>query len=187
MPEEPITPVERLVELTLLAPLGLALTARDHLPELVARGRKQVDAQLSLARMMGQYAVKQGEKDLRVRMAEVTETLRGLGVLPEPGPVPSTHATPSAPTPAPSSRATTAPSNGHAAVPDASTDAPPATRSQAELAIPGYDTLAASQVVQRLAGLAPDELEAVRAYESGTRGRRTILSKVAQLQSDPST
>jgi hypothetical protein len=37
--------------------------------------------------------------------------------------------------------------------------------------------------VQRLAGLSPDELEAVRAYETATRGRKTILSRVAQLQS----
>jgi hypothetical protein len=49
------------------------------------------------------------------------------------------------------------------------------------LAIPGYDTLAASQVVQRLSSLEPDELEAVRRYELGTRGRRTILHRVAQL------
>ena len=47
------------------------------------------------------------------------------------------------------------------------------------LAIPGYDSLAASQVVQRLAGLAADELAAVGAYESAHRGRRTILTRVA--------
>ena len=52
----------------------------------------------------------------------------------------------------------------------------------AELAIPGYDSLSASQVVQRLAGLAPPELEAVRTYEAAGRGRRTILTKIAQLQ-----
>lgn len=50
------------------------------------------------------------------------------------------------------------------------------------LAIPGYDALSASQVVQRLAGLATDELEAVRTYEAATRGRRTILNRIAQLQ-----
>jgi hypothetical protein len=37
--------------------------------------------------------------------------------------------------------------------------------------------------VQRLAGLSAEELEDVRDYEAGTRGRRTILSKIAQLQS----
>ena len=50
------------------------------------------------------------------------------------------------------------------------------------LAIPDYDSLAASQVVPRLAGLEPDELEAVRQYEAAHRARRTILSRVAQLQ-----
>ena len=54
----------------------------------------------------------------------------------------------------------------------------------ADLAIPGYDVLSASQVVQRLAGLADDELEAVRAYESSHRGRKTILGRISQLQSE---
>jgi hypothetical protein len=52
------------------------------------------------------------------------------------------------------------------------------------LAIPGYDTLAASQVVQRLSSLRPDELDAVRRYEIATRGRRTILHRIAQLAAD---
>ena len=49
------------------------------------------------------------------------------------------------------------------------------------LAIPGFDTLSASQVVHRLDGLSRSELVATRAYESATRGRRTILSRVDQL------
>ena len=59
--------------------------------------------------------------------------------------------------------------------------APP--RPTADLAIPGYDTLSASQVVQRLSGLSEGELEAVRVYEEAGRHRKTILTKVAQLQS----
>jgi len=51
-----------------------------------------------------------------------------------------------------------------------------------DLAIPGYDALSASQVVQRLAGLADDELEAVREYETAHRGRKTILGRISQLQ-----
>jgi hypothetical protein len=51
-----------------------------------------------------------------------------------------------------------------------------------ELAIPAYDSLAASQVVQRLEGLTAAELEAVRRYEVAHRSRKTILGKVAQLQ-----
>ena len=49
------------------------------------------------------------------------------------------------------------------------------------LAIPGYDALSASQVVERLAGLSGDELAAVREYETGHRRRRTILGKIEQL------
>ena len=51
----------------------------------------------------------------------------------------------------------------------------------ATLSIPGFDALSASQVVQRLDGLNRSELVSVRAYESSTRGRRTILSRVDQL------
>lgn len=49
------------------------------------------------------------------------------------------------------------------------------------LAIPGYDSLAASQVVPRLTTLGPDELGAIGSYEQANRGRRTILNRVTQL------
>jgi hypothetical protein len=51
----------------------------------------------------------------------------------------------------------------------------------AGLPIPGYDALSASQVVERLVGLAPDELDAVHEYEAAHRQRRTILGKIEQL------
>lgn len=51
-----------------------------------------------------------------------------------------------------------------------------------DLPIPGYDSLAASQVVQRLPGLSPEELEAVRDYEAAGRNRKTVLLRVAQLR-----
>jgi hypothetical protein len=50
------------------------------------------------------------------------------------------------------------------------------------LAIPGYDSLAASQVAPRLAGLSAEELAAVSAYETAHRARRTILTRIRQLQ-----
>lgn len=51
-----------------------------------------------------------------------------------------------------------------------------------DLAIPSYDELAASQVIPLLEGLRSDELEAVRRHEAAGRGRRTVLSRIAQLQ-----
>jgi hypothetical protein len=52
------------------------------------------------------------------------------------------------------------------------------------LAIPGYDSLAASQVVPRLAGLTSEELAAVGDYEAAHRRRTTILTRIRQLQGD---
>ena len=52
-----------------------------------------------------------------------------------------------------------------------------------ELAIPDYDLLAASQVVKRLDALDADQLDAIRRHEEAGRGRRTILHKIARLQS----
>ena len=57
-----------------------------------------------------------------------------------------------------------------------------ARRPEPPQAIPDYDALAASQVVPRLQGLDREELSAVERYEAATRGRRTILNRVAQLQ-----
>ncbi len=171
--DEKKSPVDAAIELFVFAPLGLMMTARENLPDLIAKGRTQMTGQVAMAKMMGQYAVKEGEKDLRKRVEGVAETLSALGVLPEPNPTPSTPPAPAKKAPV----AASAPSSNGSAV------KPPTTHQSSDLSIPGYDTLSASQVVQRLAGLTVDELEAVRDYEAGTRGRRTILSKIAQLES----
>ena len=54
----------------------------------------------------------------------------------------------------------------------------------AGLPIVEYDLLAASQVVERLNGCSPAELEAVRVHELSNRHRRTILNRIDQLLSD---
>lgn len=106
-----------------------------------------------------------------------------------PAPVPAAAKSPSA-TKAPGKP--TAKAHAKAAVVDGAEAAatasetpvaePPAVEASS-LAIPDYDGLSASHVVNRLAGLSSDELEAVRRYEALNRGRKTILSKIAQLQS----
>jgi len=62
--------------------------------------------------------------------------------------------------------------------------AAPTTPSAEALLLPinNYDTLSASQIVPRLAGLRSDELALVQAYEDSHRRRRTILGRIAQLQ-----
>ena len=192
-------PADRAIELFVFAPLGLALSARELLPELVERGRQQVSGQVSMARMIGQFAVKQGsieaEKAFERARASAQSTLEQLGVLPDEAPArPSATAaptsatgtapaTPATVTPPPSPASTGGAGGAPAATPVADTTVAPGVGEPAgELAIPDYDSLSASQVLPRLSGLSPSELEAVRAHEATHRGRKTILSKVAQLQ-----
>ena len=183
--DEKKSPVDAALELLVFAPLGLMMTARENLPDLIAKGRQQVTGQVAMAKMMGQYAVKEGEKDLRKRVEGVAETLSALGVLPDTSATPTPLTTPppaTSPTPAASAPAASTPAASNGSTPKPAPKRT-TTRTSSELSIPGYDTLSASQVVQRLAGLTVDELEAVRDYEAGTRGRRTILSKITQLES----
>lgn len=178
------SPLDRVVELFVYAPVGLALSARDLVPGLVERGRRQVDPQVGVARMVGQMAVSQGrsqaEKALEHAVASAQATLEQLGVLDhsEPSPDPEASSTPATSPPPPPP-----PSDGPIVAPPA----PPVPRTgngpaAAGLAIPDYDSLSASQVLPRLSSLSNDELEAVRAYEHAHRGRKTILNKIAQLQ-----
>jgi len=73
-----------------------------------------------------------------------------------------------------------APVADHAVATAAPTNTKPAPE-VADLPIPDYDELSASQVIERLEGLDPASLEAIRAYEASHRGRNTILGKIAQL------
>jgi len=187
VPEEK-NPVDQVLDLVVFAPLGLAMTARTQLPEMVAKGRSQVENQLTMARFIGQFAVKQGKGELEKRVKAYTDR-------PPPGEAGPTSAEADAePEPEhavdvtlpvtvlaePAAEPTAEP----AAEPTADPAAEPAAAAPrpADLAIPGYDALSASQVVQRLAGLAAEELEQVRRYEAATRGRKTVLTKISQLQ-----
>lgn len=169
MSDDQKSPVDQALDLFVFAPIGLLSMAREQLPSLVERGRQRLGNQMVVARMMGEYAVKQGREDAEKAVRDVVDRMS------PPAPAPVVR-----PEPAPAAPATNGSSPAPASGP---TEAPTAPRPDAgHLAIPGYDTLSASQVVPRLAGLAPAELEEVRAYEASTRGRRTILNKVAQIQ-----
>ena len=78
----------------------------------------------------------------------------------------------------------------HAAVATpAMADAPDArdatARHAADLAIAGYEDLAASHIVARLDGLDRDDLAAIRRFELAHRGRRTVVGKIDQLLAQP--
>ncbi len=189
---------ERPLEALVFAPLGFVLEARQMYPRFVDRGRNQI----LLARLVGRYATRQamttaGEV-LERNAGPATDVLRLVGIVP---PVEDGVDGPPAGAGADEvdrrddghggDDAGATPPDLLAVVPDALADgardgAEPlvdvVVPDPASLAIPDYDSLAASQVVPRLDALDDDELEAVRCYESGVRGRKTILAKIAQLQ-----
>jgi hypothetical protein len=159
------TPVEQAfdqaVDVFVHAPIGLIFDGPASLPKLIKAGRNQVTS----ARMIGQFAVQQGQTEATKALARLQEQAAGiLGLI---------GGSPSAPAPQAPQTARRAPAPVVTPEPELLADG---------LAIPDYDSLSASQVVSRLAGLGPAELDAVRAYEAAKRGRKTILNKIAQLQ-----
>jgi hypothetical protein len=174
------TPIDQLVEgvadLFVYAPIGLFFEGPSLLPRLARQGRVHANN----ARLFGQFAVKHGEAEVRRRVGEVEQQAVGwlklLGLVPGEGAdraaAPTGAAGPAAPEATVVTRLEPASGNGEG----------PGAPDVVDLAIPDYDSLSASQVVTRLDGLGPDELEAIRSYEAAHRGRKTILNKVAQLQ-----
>jgi hypothetical protein len=175
---------ERAKELLVYGPIGLALFVRDSAPQFmrmfVARGRTELEqrkrtvgAQIDQVRTMGETAAADGGPEvLRVLSTgiaalreKVEEALQALGVkTDEAAESPATATTRNVrddePTRAPSAHA----------------------GETADLAIPGYDDLSASQIVDRLDGLSPADLDAIRAHEESRRARNTILGKIEQLR-----
>ena len=157
-----------LADLFVYAPIGAAASVVELVPKLARRGRRRV----AIARVIGQVAVVKGQEKVGQLLDQFLES-------------------PSDESPATATAA--APITTSLPDPDVDPDVEESivvrrihptydSNEAALLAIPDYDSLSASQVVPRLAGLEPDELEAVRQYEAAHRARRTILSRVAQLQ-----
>jgi hypothetical protein len=188
------SPLDQALDVVLYAPVGLVVSAGEELPRWIERGRAQVSGQIGMARLVGRFAVAQGQREAGKAVRQAAQLLADLGVIPERADTEPPPAEPaSGPAGAPAGVAeliddAELPVTGDVVVdgatavgghPRPATATPPGH----SLAIPGYDALSASQVVQRLDGLSEGELEEVRAYELATRGRRTILNKIAQLQS----
>ena len=166
--ERPV--VAKVADAVVYAPLGLALEGRRLFPDLVDRGRRQVQ----FTRVVGKFAVRRGEE----RAAQTLADAQGLvlGLLNIAGLRPQDDDPEAADPIAVDVDLDVTEAADLRLVPE------PERADSSDLAIPGYDTLSAFQVMPRLEGLGPDELEAVRAYERETRGRQTILNKIAQLQ-----
>ena len=186
---------QRAKELFVYGPIGLALYVRDTAPSFlklfVARGqtefeqrRRDVGDQLDQAREAGESAastsgpqvlrmVSDGLTAMRERAEEALEAL-GVRVGDDDA---SSEAVEWAATGASENEQV---GDGEVPASPASADAGAASP-RPVLPIPNYDDLSASQVVDRLDGLVPEDLEAIRDYEASNRARNTILGKIEQL------
>jgi hypothetical protein len=170
----------RLADLALFAPIGLVCRLRDEVPHLAEAGRARVEGQLRLARVIGEMAVKQGRREVVRRLDEVAEQRRGASA---PLVVEALlREEPVVESPVVETAALEKPAERQVARAAAVTPPAEAPVDATSLPISDYDSLAASRVVARLGALGPDDLTAIGSYEAATRGRRTILGKVHQLQ-----
>jgi hypothetical protein len=165
------SPVDQLLDVFVYAPIGLLFEGRTVFQQLVDKGRSQAD----MAKVVGKFAVQQGQKEAGKAVerlgSQAGDLLAAFAGANRNGAAPGTR---SAASPARTVPTGPTPPTGTAG---AASSGPPAD----SLAIPDYDSLSASQVVNRLAGLSTEELRAVRSYEGANRARKTILNKAAQL------
>ncbi len=176
-------PAEQLLDVLVYAPLGLLMEARDLVPKLAEKGRQRMGGQVTVARMIGEMAVRQGQRRAEKVLQRLREQQSGSRSADRPSSTErptNGHVPPSTPPTATSTPTSTASATSTAST--ASTTSTNDGGDAGDLAIPGYDTLSASQVLPRLEGLSPGELEAVRAYEVATRARKTVLTRIDQLR-----
>jgi hypothetical protein len=159
------SPLRHTFDVVCIAPIGVAMSVVEEIPELIAEGRRRLELQLGNALFVGRFVVNQKQRELSARL----DGLFGNGGAPD-GDEPDTTTEPQTAPPAPERPA-----------PD------PAAAAIVEGALADYDTLSASQVVRRLESLGPEELDAVRRYEGSTRNRRTILNRAGQLLDEQSS
>ena len=206
MTDDKKSPIEHTLDVFVYLPLGFVLELPSSIPRCIDRGRRELSPRRLLSRggRNGLPTLADAGERLTRLQEQTQSTLRALGVTaPSMGGAPSTpgngHRPPNgrsartAPNPAagPAAEPTTAPGTtpgaetaANAVADTAAPAAPPhPAPDPSSLAITDYDSLSASQVVPRLDSLAVDELEGIRVYEVATRGRKTILNKIAQLQS----
>ncbi len=153
-------PLRRTLDLCIVAPVGIAATVVEELPELIGEGRRRVELQLGNALVVGRFVVRKKQRDL----SRAPRRPPGQRVAPRRRRAATSTADPPAPAAGPQRPA-----------PD------PAAAVIVGRALADYDTLSASQVVRRLESLGPEELQAVQRYEASTRNRRTILNRAGQL------
>jgi hypothetical protein len=163
------------MDVCVFAPVGVAVTVKEELPELVTKGRARMERDVNNARVVGRWVVARERRRVSRRLGGIFGN--GAASAPSEADEPAPEPEPTTATPVESASPPSSPDSASAA------RAEPDTAAEAIVGsvLADYDTLSASQVVRRLESLGADELRAVQRYEASTRNRRTILNRASQL------
>ncbi len=194
---------DQLIDLLVYAPVGLIYEYGEVLPQLVKRGKSQVQ----LAKVMSQMAAKQGQKSVDGALLEAAGTLaKGitefgalLGLAPDADtPPPPTPADvievdeAKAPKPEPAKKAPAPKAKNKASKPKTAKSKAAKKKSGSKgsankksastrLPIARYDDLTAREIVPLLDDLSADQRKRIRTHELSKRKRKTILAKLDRL------
>lgn len=184
-------PLEQLIELFVYAPIGMLYEYPEVLPQLIKKGRSQVQ----LAKFFGQMAARQRgvapsdpaapaaagvqAVDAVAKLAAkfITELGSQVGLAPPSDPGSSAG-------PAAQTATGTADTSDTADVTDTAHTDPllsSAPSRTAKLPIAGYNDLTAKEIIGLLEDLTHDQLVRVRDHEAGNRNRKTVLAKIDRL------
>ena len=64
-------PLRRTLDVCLFAPVGVAVTVVEDLPDLIARGRRRVELQLGNARVVGRFVVNRSQREVSHRLDDL--------------------------------------------------------------------------------------------------------------------
>lgn len=171
-----------LFDVMLYAPIGFVYEYRKVLPQLVKKGRSQVQLGMFLGRMAasrGGSGAERATADALTTLATVaargiTEFGQAVGLAPpedEPPPIDVVDVDEVAP-----ARAKNTAKTKPMSTPKKATGGP-------RLPIAGYDDLTAREVVALLDDLTPAQRDRLRSYETSNRNRKTVLAKLDRLRS----
>ncbi len=176
-PDEPRSPLARLVELALVVPVEVSGRVVEAVPAVVDKvpsAAERIKREVVLARFLGKMVVDQGVREVRSRLLPHQDE-GATAAAPSDSSAVAVESSEAESSEPEDERAGVATldlvEEPEVEVPDVTT-----------LALADYDHLSSAQIVGKLGGLDADERAAIDRYERTGRHRRTILGKLAQLR-----
>ncbi len=185
-----------LLDVMLYAPVGFLYEYRKVMPQLVKKGRSQMQLGMFIGRMAaskGSAGAERAAADALTTMATIaargiTEFGQAVGLAPPEDEAPPAEVTSEIAPPPPAPKATTPKGDSAKSAPKKPAKKGAPTKASAaskgpRLPIAGYDDLTAREVVALVGDLTAAQRTRVRKHEEANRNRKTILAKLDRLES----